>query len=96
MKRYSILQDDMERCFVCDKPHTQKHEIFFGKNRNKSIKYGLVVGLCLEHHTGYNGVHTMKGVLLNKQLKEVAQKRFQEYYNKSEEEFIKLFGKNRL
>ena len=29
-----------------------------GANRDKSTKYGLVVYLCKECHTGTNGVHT--------------------------------------
>ncbi len=80
MKKFSIIQEDMNRCFICDKPNTHKHEIFFGKNHKNSIKYGLVVGLCLEHHTGRNGIHTAKGTILNKRLQEIGQNAFEKVY----------------
>lgn len=96
MKRFSIIQEDMSRCYICDKPKQHIHEVFYGINRNNSIKYGLVVGLCLDHHTGYNGVHTIRGSEYNKKLKEIAQNKFMEHYNKTEKDFIKIFGKNYL
>ena len=96
MKKYSIIQNDMNRCIICDKPSNHKHEVFYGKNHKNSIKYGLVVGLCMDHHTGYNGVHTSRGTLLNYELKKLAQKKYMEYYNKTEQDFIKIFNKNYL
>ena len=96
MKKYSIIQKDMNRCYVCDKLQTHKHEIFFGKNHNNSIKYGLVVGLCLDHHTGYNGVHTSRGILMNNQLRKIGQQAFMDYYDKSKQDFIKIFKSNYL
>ena len=67
MTRYSILQDN-KNCYVCG---TNKdihiHEVFYGKNRQNSIKYGCCVYLCGKHHNLSNdGVHFNK--LLNKEL----------------------------
>lgn len=51
-ERYSIFTSDLKHC-IEDKNHLgeiDKHEIFDGKNRLKSMKYGLVVPLCRSCH----------------------------------------------
>lgn len=51
-ERYSIITDDLTKC-IENKNHTgkvDKHEIFGGKNRGRSIKYGLVIPLCRMCH----------------------------------------------
>lgn len=72
-----------------------RHEIFFGKNRQNSIKYGLVVFLVPEMHNMSN-----KGVHFNHQfdlmLKQMGQKTAMDYYGWSVEDFIKIFGKSYL
>jgi hypothetical protein len=105
----SIIQDEKE-CFVCAHKLIQAperdnrgfyvlecHHVFAGTaNRKMSEKYGLKVWLCHEHHTGDTGVHFNE--TLNELLKEIAQRRFEEYYkgvyNRSD--FIRFFGKNHL
>lgn len=76
--------------------YTVRHEVFFGsKNRQKSIEDGLVVFLTPEMHNMSNrGVHFNKN--FDNYLKKIAQKTWQEYYNKSEEEFIERYGRNYL
>lgn len=96
MKRYSIIHD-MKKCFICGTEYNlHKHEVFFGTaNRTHSIENGLVVALCCFHHNGGgNGkcVHQCREMDL--QLKQIAQKKFEE--TRSREEFIKIFGKNYL
>lgn len=69
--------------------------MFFGANRQKSIKYGLVVFLTPEMHNMSN-----KGVHFNREfdlyLKRIGQKAWQDYYNKTKEDFLREFKKNYL
>lgn len=72
-----------------------RHEVFFGSNRQKSIKYGLVVFLRPEmHNLSKNGVHFNRGFDL--QLKIIGQKAAMHHYGWTTEEFIKIFGRNYL
>ena len=50
-KRKSILTKDLDHCIVCDSKKEHLHEIYFGKNRLNSIKYGLVIPVCFSCHT---------------------------------------------
>lgn len=75
----------------------ERHEVFEGRtsNREKSIEDGLVIFITPDiHRTSNYSIH------LNPKkwewLKVVAQKAWQEYYNKSKEDFIKRYGKNYL
>ena len=90
----SILVPDMETCMVCGRPNAECHHVIYGNsNRKWSDKYGLVVGLCSEHHRGSDiSPHFNRDFDL--QLKQYAQERFQEEY--PDLDFIKIFGKNYL
>src|SRR5574344_719593 len=70
-----------------------RHEVYFGTaNRRLSIEDGLVVFLEPKMHNMSNkGAHFNKK--FNDKLKRIAQKAWMEYYQKSEEEFIKRYGK---
>lgn len=93
-ERFSIIYSDLTKCCVCgSKTNINKHEIFYGRNRQNSIKYGLVIPLCLHHHTGNNGIHYNQK--LNTYYKQLAQKKWESIYG-NREIFIKLFGKNWL
>jgi translation initiation factor IF-3 len=48
--RFSILTKNMTRCYICRRPKSSLHEIFRGRNRKNSMKYGLVVPLCSDCH----------------------------------------------
>lgn len=76
--------------------YCHRHEIFYGsRNRQKSIKYGLVVFLEPKMHNMSNdGVHFNREFDLY--LKEIGQKTWQEYYGKTKDDFIKEFGRNYL
>ena len=88
----SILQDDMTCCYECGRYGTEVHHVFFGTaNRRLSDKYGLVVGLCYNHHRGNQGVHNGNREL-DLKLKRYAQSRFIEAY--PNEDFISVFGKS--
>lgn len=95
MKRYSIVVDDMTRCYVCGTTRDiHIHEIFYGTaNRKKSIKHGMCIGLCGKHHNmSGEGVHFNK--LLDIELKRKAQRKFEETHTR--EEFMREFGRNYL
>lgn len=88
--RYSILVNDLNVCAVCgSKYNIAKHEIYWGKNRQNSMKYGLVIGLCKkEHHTiGKFAIHNNKK--LNEYWRSIARKRFEEVY--SNLDFTEIF-----
>ena len=72
-----------------------RHEIFFGKNRQKSIDYGLVVFLTPEmHNMSNNGVHFNHE--FDMELKQMGQRAAMDYYGWTIEEFREIFGKNYL
>lgn len=89
--RFSILTNDLDHCVICGSNKDHLHEVFFGRNRLNSIKYGLVIPLCSLHHMEMHR---------NKERQEywhvVAQKRFMEYYHKSIDEFRNIFKINYL
>lgn len=91
----SIIQHE-RKCFYCTETEMlDTHHIFFGNpNRKLSEKYGLKVYLCRKHHTENEGVHFDKTKDLN--LKRLAQETAMLHYGWSEEDFIRIFGKNYL
>ena len=93
----SILQSKKE-CYICFSTNNlEVHHCFFGSaNRKLSEQDGLKVWLCYEHHRGTNGVHGKNGSELNIKLKQIAEKKWIDTYNKSINEFIKKFGRNYL
>ena len=88
--RFSILTNDLTKCYLCGKPKNHLHEIYFGKNRVNSMKYGCVVPLCYNCHM--LGVH--KNHDLDYSLKKVCQMKFIETY--PEIDFINIFHINYL
>lgn len=95
MKRYSILMNEMNHCYVCKTTlNLHIHEVFFGTaNRKKSIQYGCCISLCAKHHNMSNeGVHFNRK--LDLKIKEEMQKKFEEVY--PDLDFIKIFGKSYL
>lgn len=92
-KRYSILAEDLTKCVECGKIGANKHEVFYGKNRQMSIRFGLVIPLCSKHHVGsIDGIHF--NILLNKKWRKEAQTKFTKVY--PELDFAEYFGKNYL
>lgn len=72
-----------------------RHEVFYGINRQKSIKYGLVVFLTPEKHNMSNaGVHF--NAEFNLMLRKIGQKAAMDYYKWDISEFRQIFGKNYL
>ena len=89
----SILQKD-KICFVCGTIYNlEEHHIYRTPYRNASEREGLKVWLCQPHHTGNQGVHN-GNVIIDKYLKQLAQKKYEETHTR--EEFIKNFGRSYL
>lgn len=89
----SIIQEDMDYCYVCGRYGTEIHHVFFGNaNRKLSERYGCVVGLCAEHHKGNTGVHQNKELDLT--IKRVAQREFMNHNPNTD--FLAVFGRNYL
>ena len=88
--RFSILTNDLSRCYLCGKPKDHLHEIYFGKNRVNSMKWGCVAPLCFECHQGNHGVHNNEEI--NIMLKKECQLKFTEVY--PDIDFISIFHRN--
>lgn len=91
-KRYSILQDDLNYCYLCNNGNyaNHLHEVFEGTaNRQKSIDNGMVVGLCYIHHDLVHK-HPLEYIGLKKHAQEVFEK------DHTRQEFIGIFGRSYL
>lgn len=80
--RFSILQDEDGKCFICKKTYKEldKHEAFGGSNRQKSIEWGLVYYLCRKCHSKAD---------LDKNTRQIL-------HDFAREEFIKIHGKEKF
>lgn len=93
-KLKSIMYDDLEHCCICGRPYPQIHHCYFGTaNRKISDKYGFIIPLCQEHHTGDSGVHQYRELDLT--FKRMGQEIFEDEIG-SRDEFRRLFGKSYL
>ena len=77
---------------------SERNEVFGGTaNRKKSIEDGLVIFLTPEdHRTGKHSFHLEPQNPRWVKVRQIAQKRWMEFYGKTEEQFIKRYGKNYL
>lgn len=89
--RYSVFSYDTERCYLCGSTYKLTwHEIYAGKNRQNSMRYGLCLRLCLNCHSKEQE---------DSQFNDYWHKQGQLYWEKnigSREEFIKVFRRNYL
>lgn len=86
--RFSIFTDDLEHCIICGQKKDNLHEIFFGRNRAKSMKLGFVIPLCFKCHYEMH---------INSEWQEFWHKKGQLYFEEhlgSRNDFIRLFGEN--
>ncbi len=87
-QRFSIIYPNLDKCCVCgSKWLLTTHEIFGGRNRSNSMKYGLCLPLCLTCHEKYQNNKSF-----NDKWHSIGQTKFEEVY--PELDFIKIFGKN--
>ena len=87
--RFSIIANNLDKCYICGAKKEDLHEIFAGKNRQMSMKYGLVIPVCRKCHK-----MIPKDKTLNEKLHKVGQKAFEKKYKT--ENFIQVFGRNYL
>lgn len=93
-KAESALVTDLKHCYVCCSNQVQIHHVFHGtSNRKNADRFGYIVPLCMEHHTGNTGVHFNADFDLF--LKQQAQQHFESNYG-SRDDFRQVFGKSYL
>ena len=83
---------DKKECWFCGSTRNlHLHHIYFAANRKISDKNGFTAYLCMEHHTGSNGVHM--NIENNLKLKRACE---QWYLNNghTKAEFMQLIGHN--
>ena len=88
-KRWSILTDKLDTCYVCPKLKDDINEIYEGARRITSIKNGFCIPLCREHHRMFHECYQFALV-----YKKECQKKFEETH--SREEFIELIKRSYL
>lgn len=94
--RYSLFTDDLEHCYICKlreyiNSADDMHELFRGRNRQNSMKWGLCIPICREHHN-----KVTNNTELETKWKKLGQQMWMEYYKGTIEEFIDIFGRNYL
>lgn len=87
--RFSIITENLDKCFICGAKKEELHEVFEGKNRQMSMKYGLVIPICRKCHKSIPNNKTLR-----EKIHKVGQKAFKNRYKN--ENFMKIFGKNYL
>lgn len=89
--RFSIFTDNLNICMFCGIKATDLNEIFRGRNRQNSMKYGAVIPLCRRCHCKITDNYN-----LEMKWKIKGQEKIMNYYNMNIEEFINIFGRNYL
>ena len=88
--RYSVFSTK-EQCMVCHSIHYLTwNEIFRGRNRTNSIKYGFCLRMCLSCHQQYQ-----EDIQFNDYWHSTAQLYFENNYG-TREEFVRIFRRNYL
>lgn len=73
-KRFSMLTDNLEICYMCDKRRKEDlHEIFPGSNRKKSMQWGMVIPICRICHNEWD---------INEELRKTIQIKAQDIFEK--------------
>lgn len=99
------MKSKEEFCIMPESPYystkrfygSERHEVFEGRtgNREKSIKDGLVIFITpYEHRIDKKSVHLDPKNPKWIKVKQIAQKAWMQYYNKTKEDFIKEYGRS--
>lgn len=48
--RFSIITNKLDECYICGNNKDELHEVFGGRNRQRSMKWGLVIPICRKCH----------------------------------------------
>lgn len=91
----SLISNE-EKCLICETTlNLNRHEIFYSAYRQKSKREGCWCYLCtVHHHMGPNSPHQSRQIDL--QLKRMCQRRWMQKNGRTEEDFIREFGKSYL
>ena len=73
--RFSLFTDNMNKCYFCPNKKDHIHEIFCGRNRQNSMKYGLCLPICESCHSKYQN-----NFLFNKEWHKKGQAMFNKAY----------------
>lgn len=88
--RASVFTSDLEHCYLCGKNKNDLHEIFGGRNRRNSMKYGFILPLCRECHS-----LNQNNLFFNDYWHRQGQIYWEENIG-AREEFIEVFRRNYL
>lgn len=91
----SIITDDLDYCYFCLRPATDRHHCLFGNKRAMADKYKLIVGLCRMCHRKVHNPLTEEEKEMQNYLKQEAQKAFEDKVG-SREDFREIFGRSYL
>ena len=93
---YSVFTGDLSHCIITGSPDVHLHHIYPGTRRKQSERYGFVVPLRYDlHEFGKDSVHENPNTGLDLQLKQKAQRYFEENIG-DRDEFREIFGKSWL
>lgn len=100
--RFSIATTDLSHCYICGGYKHDLHEVFHGRNRVNSMKYGCVIPVCRNCHNRIhhdvskyditiNGIK-YKGIIFDTECKIKMQHIFNSTY--PDVDFISIFYEN--
>lgn len=90
-ERFSVFYDDLSVCMNCGSTYRMtKHEIFEGRNRINSMKYGFVLPLCIRCHQ-----ELQEDITFNDKWKKKSQMYFEEHIG-TRDDFLSIFRRNYL
>lgn len=89
-ERFSIMTDDLTKCYICGSTPVEIHEIYAGANRKQSMKHGFCIPLCSKHHVFVQ----LNRYQLARTIKKMCQIKFEE--QNSHKEFMDIIGKSYL
>lgn len=90
-ERFSVFYDDLSLCMNCGSTYRMtKHEVFEGRNRINSMKYGFVLPLCMRCHQ-----ELQEDISFNDKWKKKSQMYFEEHIG-TRNDFLSIFRRNYL
>lgn len=90
-ERFSVFYDDLSLCMNCGSTYIMtKHEVFEGRNRINSMKYGFVLPLCMRCHQ-----ELQEDISFNDKWKKKGQMYFEEHIG-TRDDFLSIFRRNYL
>lgn len=84
--RFSIITDNLDYCIMCGQRKQDLNEIYPGRNRQNSMKYGLVIPMCRSCHIKYTNDRNIQLYWMK-----LGQKKFNEVYD---DDFLEIFRRN--